>query len=66
MYWKWSNYLKCVLCVKFHVSVCLCVGRGVGAGVGWGVVDEVNIGVGNEVGEVFELEVGGKVVWINM
>ena len=42
------------------------VGRGVGARADRGVVDEVDIGVGNEVGEVFELEFGGKVVSINM
>ena len=39
---------------------------GVGAVVGILVVDEVDIGVGDEVGEVFELEVGGNVSSINM
>ena len=34
--------------------------------VGIVVVDEVDIGVGDEVGELFELEVGGNVSPINM
>ena len=34
--------------------------------VGIIVVDEVDIGVGDEVGEVFELEVWGKVSSISM
>ena len=52
--------------MKFDVSACWGVSRCVGAGVDRGVVDEVDIGVGNEVGEVFELEVGGKIVSINI
>ena len=41
--------------MKVYVSVGLGVVRGVGAGVGRGDVDELDIGVGDEVGEVFEL-----------
>ena len=41
--------------MKVDGSVCWWFVRGVGVGVGRGIVDEVDIGVGNEVGEVFEL-----------
>ena len=41
--------------MKVDGSVCWCFVIGVGVGVGRGIVDEVDIGVGNEVGEVFEL-----------
>ena len=44
--------------MKFGISVGWVLVRGVGAGVGRGVLNEVDIGVGNEV--------GGKVVSINM
>ena len=44
------------------MSVCWGVGIGVGAGFGRGIVDEVDIGVGNEFGEVFELKVEDKFV----
>ena len=47
--------------MKVYVSVGLVVVRGVGTGVGRGEVDEMDIGVGDEVGKVFELEVGCKV-----
>ena len=52
--------------MKIDVSVCWGVGIVTGAGFDKGVVDEVDIGVGNEVGELFELEVGVKVLSINM
>ena len=35
--------------MKFDVIICSCFGRGVGAGVGRGIVDEVNIGVDDGV-----------------
>ena len=41
--------------MKVYVSVGLVVVRGVGTGVGRGEVDEMDIGIGDEVGEVFEL-----------
>ena len=47
MYWRWSNYLKCVLFMEVDVSVCWGFGRGVGAGFDRGVVYEVDIGAGN-------------------
>ena len=43
-----------------------CVGGGVGCGVFIGVDGEVDSNVGVEVGELVELEVGGKFVFINM
>ena len=52
--------------MKCDVSVCWGVGRGVVALVDRGVVDEVDSGVGNEGGELVELEVGDKVVSINI
>ena len=52
--------------MKVYVIVGLGVVRGVGAGVGSVVVDELDIGVGDEVGKVFELEVGCKVSSIKM
>ena len=51
--------------MKVDVSVGWGVVRGVVAGVVSWVFDEVDIGVGDDVGEVLELEVGGKIVSIN-
>ena len=42
------------------------VDRRVGDGIGRSIVDEVDIGVGDEVDKLFELEVEGKDVSINM
>ena len=52
--------------MKVYVNVGLVVVRGVGTGVGRGEVDEMDIGVGDKVGGVFELEVGCKVSSIKM
>ena len=41
--------------MKVGVILCWWLVKGVGVGVGRGIVDEVDIGFGNEVGEVFEL-----------
>ena len=52
--------------MKVDVSVGWYVVRSAGAGVGRGVVDEVDTGVGDEVGKLFELYVGGTVSSIRM
>ena len=52
--------------MKFYSSVGLWFVRVVSVSIGRGIGDEVNIGVVNKFEEVLKLEVGGKVVPINM
>ena len=55
MYWWWSEYLKCGVYMKVDGSVYWCVGIFVGDGIVIGGIKKLDIGVGDEVGEVFEL-----------
>ena len=64
--WWRVNYFKDWFYVNVYGSLYWGIVRGVGYGVVGGVDDEVHINIGDEFVEGVELEVGVKVVYINI